>query len=109
MRNLIDLRRGLSLEEVIDVAVEVDADVAENPRDVGGVKVEVLADVLVLALDFLSDERRGGGGEVWTDRTMPPRSSPKLCRLKWRACGVRPYEDVGALWWGGPRCGVHER
>ena len=112
-RNLIDLvdsdRRELSLEEAMVVTVEVDVDAAESPRDVGGVKVKVLADMLVLALDFLSDERRGGEGKGRADRIMRPRSSPNLCRLKWRACGTRPYGDGGALWWGGPRCGVHER
>lgn len=113
MRNLSDLIdcecRGLPLEEAVDVTVDVDVEAAESPRDVGGVRVDVLVVVLVLTLDFLSDERRGGGGRGWTDRIMRPRSSPSPCRLKWRACGGRPYGEVGALCWGVPRCGVRER
>lgn len=44
--------------EAVDVTVVVDADAVDRPNDVGGVMVELL-----LALDFFSDDRTGGGGK----------------------------------------------
>jgi len=65
MRSLIDIiecdDRGIE-EEVTDVTVDVDCDAADKHKDVGGVVVGELG----LGLDFLSDDREGGGASNGT-------------------------------------------
>lgn len=58
-RNLSDITGcGDRVEEFTDVTVEVDCDAADNPNEVGGVVVGVL----LLGLEFLGEDREGGGG-----------------------------------------------
>jgi len=66
MRSLIDIIRcdDRGVEELVDVTVDVDCDAADKHKDVGGVVVGELR----LGLDFLSEDREGGGASDGTGR-----------------------------------------
>jgi len=66
MRSLIDIIRcdDRGVEELVDVTVDVDCDAADKHKDVGGVVVGELG----LGLDFLSEDREGGGASDGTGR-----------------------------------------
>jgi len=70
------------VEGAVDVTVELDVDAADRPRDMGVVIVEALVSVL----DFLSEDREGGGGgkgTPWREKSSRPRLLLRVCWFRW--------------------------
>lgn len=80
MRNFSDItdREDWGVEGAVDVTVELDVDAADKPKDTGVVIVEVL--------DFLSDDREGGGNDGIGETASRKKSSRP--RLMLRVCGL---------------------
>jgi hypothetical protein len=79
-------RVDLAMEGVTEAIVEVDIEAAERTGVVAGVIVELLVNVL----DFLSEDRVGGGG--WTMGSATPRERRGDCEA---AVGFRRCRPVG--------------